>query len=182
MKLQLKTQNSKPNTKYQKRRKFCNAIKNFNLKFLKNELNKEFSLILDRLKKVQKLKQNPYSIRKFISGRNEESPIDWIDFTPESMYQDRLYGAEYYEVIFDDVTLLSLRKHYHEFEGNTLTFYEIYIKETDSDQRNIEPVSHISNSIKKKFWVILADIFDKQKQYKQSDRLGSMINPAADLL
>lgn len=146
----------------------------------RNETEQHLLSLYERLKKVQNLKENPYQVNKYYENHrydgNTDITIDWIR-------PDYSGAREYYEVIFDDVTLLSLRKkYYHGIEGGTETFYETYIKETDSEQRNVEPISHISNSIKKKFWVILADIFDKQKQYKQSDRLGNMINPAADLL
>lgn len=146
--------------------------------FKKNELNKEFSSILDRLKKVQKLRQNPYTIRKYNSGRDHESPIDWIDFTAESMYQGRLYCGEYYEVLFDDVTIVSIKYESEKF----FPMYALFIREADSDITGIEETRELSKSIKKDIWISLADIYKKQGQYKEFNRIKSIINKSADLL
>lgn len=151
--------------------------------FKKSDIDKELLLILERLKKVQKLKENPYKINKFFSeNRRFTIPIDWIKFDENTM-GNRIYDCNLYEVFFDDVTIVVIK---YLSDMNVLDIanhrYAIFIKESYSESINIEPTRDVNKSIIKNIWKSLDDIFKKKYQYGETDRIKSIINKSGDLL
>lgn len=148
------------------------------LKRDKNSIEIQIESILNRLKKVQKLKENPYIILKYVS--KETVPIDWIKY-PNGV--SKRYEWEYYEVIFDDVTVVAVEEVVPSIglHGGVWRNYSMFFRESDSEHVGVEPLI-IKESLSKKFFKILADIYHNNEKYKQLNKIKSIVNPAADLL
>lgn len=152
--------------------------------FKKSDIDKELLSILERLKKVQKLKNNPYKINRISQPASREITdiFDWILFD-EREVGNRIYDFDMYEVIFDDITIVAVK--YSSVMNNFDMLnhrYTIFIKETDSESTKVKPTTDVNKSIVKDIWKSLNDIFFKQSQYGETDRIKSIINKSADLL
>lgn len=148
-------------------------LKNFEgffdlLKGPKNEIELQLELILERLTKARSQNICPYQIKKL-----NEYP-DWIEFKD--------YGSHrFYEVVFDDITLVVDSAFYLSPSGGH-SDYHLYFTETDSGERNVKPEESVRESLAKKFWKVLSDLKKIDDKNKSSSKLKGMINQEADLL
>jgi hypothetical protein len=140
----------------------------------KNEVESHLMQILERLEKAKSESVCPYEIKGYFN----EFP-EWI--------KSKNYGTHHiYEVKFDDITIAVDSASYMTPSHRSLNMTELYFTETDMNERNVEPEKLVRESIAEKFWNVLSYLKkrdDKNKSSKKSsERLGSMINPSADLL